>query len=128
MTSATMSETAELIANGMHPQEALGPFDRDETIKLIRAALRRRSGKAWSVTGGRGTAWGWIEIQSPPKRRVEYGYMTDADRAELGELLGLGGPVHCQGQSIPASSAYRREYIARAQGQVPLTHGTPYWD
>lgn len=43
---------------------------RDETIKAIKAALKKRSGKDWSVTGGRGTAWGWIAITAPPKRRT----------------------------------------------------------
>jgi hypothetical protein len=45
-------------------------LDRDEAIKRIRAALKRRSGKAWSVTGDRGTAWGWIKIDAPPARRT----------------------------------------------------------
>jgi hypothetical protein len=45
-------------------------MDRDETIKRIRKALRARSGKDWSVTGGRGTAWGWITIDAPPRRRT----------------------------------------------------------
>lgn len=44
--------------------------DRNETIKIIRDALKRRSGKPWSVTGGRGTAWGWIRIDAPPARRT----------------------------------------------------------
>lgn len=43
--------------------------DRDDAIRRIRQALRRRSGKAWSVTGGRGTAWGWITITAPPRRQ-----------------------------------------------------------
>lgn len=41
---------------------------RNETIKEIKSALKQRSGKAWSVTGGRGTAWGWITITAPPAR------------------------------------------------------------
>src|SRR5262249_21146248 len=45
-------------------------LDRDTAIKRIRAALKRRSGKTWSVTGDRGTAWGWINIDAPPKRRT----------------------------------------------------------
>lgn len=61
--------TAEMIRNGMHPGEATS-FDRDDAIQLIREALKKRSGKAWSVTGGRGTAWGWINVTAPPKRRV----------------------------------------------------------
>jgi hypothetical protein len=106
----------------------LDPTDRNDAIKLIRAALKRRSGKTWSVTGGRGTAWGWLTITSPPARRGEFGYMTDTDRAELGKLLGLDGPAHHQGVSIPAGSDYRREYVDRAHGLTPSIHGTPYWD
>jgi hypothetical protein len=101
--------------------------DRDATIKAIRKALRARSGKAWSVTGGRGTAWGWIRISAPPARCGEFGYMGDEDRAELGRLLGLD-PAHCQGISVPASSAYRAEYIDRAEGRAPSAFGSPYWD
>jgi hypothetical protein len=106
----------------------LDPTDRNDAIKLIRAALKQRSGKTWSVTGGRGTGWGWIAITAPPARRLGYGYMTDGDREELGKLLGLGGPAPTQGEKIPAGSDYRREYVARAQGQTPTVHGTPYWD
>src|SRR4026209_1714610 len=43
-------------------------MDRNETIKAIKTSLQKRSGKQWSVTGGRGTAWGWITISVPPKR------------------------------------------------------------
>lgn len=127
--------------------------DRDETIKRIKTALQRRSGKQWSVTGGRGTAWGWITIDAPPSRRTwgnrlkadaspaqlpedyeEYdtgqpgGYMSPAERAELAELLGLDRPVHFQGQSIAASGDYYREYIDRAEGKTPAAIGQPYWD
>lgn len=110
-------------------QRLYGDLSRDETIKRIRAALKRRSGKTWSVTGGRGTAWGWIHITAPPKRRVSpFGYMTEADQIELADLLGKDRPVHCQGESIPASSEYRREYIDRAEGREPGKYGTQYWD
>lgn len=102
--------------------------DRNEAIKAIRSALKQRSGKAWSVKGDRGTAWGWIQISSPPSRRVDFGYMTEADAEELGRLLDLGRPAHCQGVSIAAGSDYRLEYVARAQGKTPTVHGTPYWD
>ena len=102
--------------------------DRDATIARIRAALRRRTGMTWSVTGGRGTAWGWIRISSPPARHVEYGYMSLADRATLGEALGLHRPVHSQGESIPSSGDYYREYVDRAEGRPPCRTGVPYWD
>lgn len=127
-------------------------MDRDDTIKRIRKALKRRSGKTWSVTGGRGTAWGWITIDAPPKRRTEHtvkkaghisdnpedyeykdtgelgGHMTLADRTELGQLLGRDRPVHFQGVRIPGSHDYWQEYIDRAEGRTPSVIGKPYWD
>ena len=127
--------------------------DRDAVIKRIRAALQRRSGKAWSVTGGRGTAWGWLTIDAPPARRTwhsrlkpdagpaqlpedyeEYdsgqpgGYSSPSDRAELGKLLGLDGPVHCQGQQVPASHDHYREFIERAEGHPVSKVAQAYWD
>jgi hypothetical protein len=102
-------------------------MERNETIARIRSALKRRSGKTWSVTGGRGTAWGWIHISAPPKRLVN-GIMTPTDQALLGQLLGLDGPAHCQYIGIPAASDYRREYIDRAEGKTPSVTGSPYWD
>ena len=140
-------------------------MDRDQTIVAIRTALKKRSGKQWSVKGGRGTASGWITISAPPKRlgcqvphdddyatricnacharlvdddapigcsahectdRCYLAYMTPADRAELGELLGK--TIHMQGESIPASSDYYNEYAARAAGLEPVVIGSPYWD
>lgn len=119
--------------------------DRDAAIAEIRRALKARSGKAWSVKGNHGTAWGWIDISAPPKRRVcrdnvESGpcpcgkadcgqwYMTDADRRELGQLLGLGKDAHYQGVSVAAGSDYRIEYVQRARGEAVTTWGRQYWD
>lgn len=127
--------------------------DRDDAIKRIRAALCRRSGKTWSVTGGKGTAWGWITIDAPPGRRTwshrlkadaspaqfygdyeEYdsgepgGHTSPADREELGRLLGLDGPAHHQGVSIPSSNAHYHEYTERAEGRVPAVIAEAYWD
>ena len=101
--------------------------DRDETIRAIRSALRQRTGRSWSVTGGRGTAWGWIRISAPPARRVGYDYISDDDRATLGAALGLDR-VHQQGVSIPAGHDYRTEYVDRAEGRTPSRYGVPYWD
>lgn len=135
----------EKLAAGVDPSE-LGGVDRDEAIAIIRKALKERSGKTWSVTGSRGSAWGWITIQTPPARRVssiwdpvtetstegpaggEGAYYTSAaECAELAELLGLTH-VHSQGVLIPASSEYRREHIARALGVEAKSIGVPYWD
>jgi len=129
--------------------------DRDETISRVRAALKRRSGRAWSVKGGRGTAWGWIRIDAPPARRTwrhrpRAGYTEDtapggdlgweaydtgepggsmgpADREDLAKLLGMV-IVGDQGVSVPASSDYYREFIDRAEGREPSVIGKPYWD
>lgn len=100
---------------------------RDEAIKRIRTGLLKRSGKAWSVTGGRGTAWGWIHISAPPRRRVSYS-MTPEDAAELGALLGFDGSTHHQYVGVAASSDHYAEYVARAEGRTPTRFGTQYWD
>ena len=123
----------------------------NEVVKLIKKALQRRSGKAWSVKHGRGTAYGWINIDAPPARctwtrhetgqtatgfavyeekndaRPGHGFMSPHDRKELAELLGLE-VVHGQGESIPASSAHYQEYIDRAEGRAPRVWGEQYWD
>ena len=119
---------------------------RDEAIKRIGAALKRRSGKAWSVTGDRGTAWGWINIDAPPARRTwhfrgttvhddgtvgrteevclpghPYGHMGPDDRAELTKLLGLNREVHHQGESVPPEA--REVYVDAAEGKMSATCG-----
>ena len=134
------------------PQARPPGSDRDDAIAHIRAALKKRSGKAWSVTGGRGTAWGWIQIDALPARRTwshrlkagagdtwpesyeEFntgepgrGHMGPADRAELAALLGLES-VHTQGVSIPAQNDFRTEYLDRAEGRPPSRIGKPEWD
>lgn len=128
-------------------------MDRNEAITRIRKALKERSGKPWSVTGGRGTAWGWITIDAPPKRRTwrnvlpagleprtarpsdwteiddpthGYGHTGPEDRAELARLLGLERVG--QHVSIPSSTDYYVEYVDRAEGRTPSRIGTPYWD
>lgn len=56
------------------------------------------------------------------------GITTPADREELRQLLGLER-VHGQGESIPASSDYRREYLHRAlYGNPGSFKGEQYWD
>lgn len=100
-------------------------IDRDETIAILKAELKARSGKAWSVTGGRGTGWGWIRVVAPPRRR-DGSTMSAEDSAELAKLFRLDH-AHHQGVSIPASSAHRREYIARVRGEE-FTTAQAYWD
>ncbi len=100
--------------------------DRNAAIEAIKKALQKRSSKMWSVTGGKGTSWGWIYISSPPKRQVD-GLMSEADGKELAALLGLEKPVY-QHESVPASSKHRTEYVDRAEGREPRTYGEQYWD
>jgi hypothetical protein len=107
--------------------EATTTITRDEAIRRIRTALKARTGRTWSVTGGRGTAWGWIRISAPPARLVG-GAMADDDRALLALTLGKPDGIPAQGESIPASAAYYREYVDRAEGRPPTVTGTPYWD
>lgn len=125
---------------------------RNAVIKRIKTALQRRSGKAWSVTGGRGTAYGWITIDAPPARRTAHavlkpgatmtrpedymtidtgepgGHITLKDRIELARLLGEPDTMHLQGVSIMSSHDAYREYIDRAEGRTPSKIAEPYWD
>ena len=110
--------------------------DRNETIVTIRRALKRRTGRPWSVKGGRGTAWGWITINAPPARCIfdwegapsaDGQYMSRLDRDQLAKVLGLT-QMSAQGESIPASAAYRREFVARAEGREIIELAKPYWD
>jgi len=98
-------------------------MERDEAIREIRAALKRRSGHAWSVTGGRGTGWGWIHI-APMPRDCRDPAIKEARRKELNQLLGSTGDDF----NVPASYDYRREYVDRANGRTPSVKGTMYWD
>lgn len=100
--------------------------DRNDIIQILRRELKRRSGKTWSVTGGRGTAYGWITITAPPKR-MEGWSMSKADQTELAALLGLEY-VHHQGEKIPSSNAHYTEYVDRARGLTPAKIAEPYWD
>lgn len=101
-------------------------MNRDESIKRIKEALRRRSGRAWSVTHDRGTASQWIDIKGMPKSRDEFGRMTEADAAELGALLGL--PPSRDGYQVAASYEHRTEYVERAETGTASAIAAPYWD
>ena len=111
------------------PDQDDASLDRNDTILRVRKALKARSGKEWSVKGGRGTAWGWISISAAPRDLVDH-YMTEAQTAELAKLLGLDGVrnISRQGHSVPSSSDYYREIVDRAEGREPTVIGRPYWD
>lgn len=102
-------------------------MDRNVAIETIKKALRRRSGKSWSVRGGKGTAWGWIRISCMPKHCDKFGRMPEEAQKELAKLLGKEW-VHQQGESIPAANDYYQEYLDRAEGREPTVIGQRYWD
>ena len=134
-------------------KERVQKMSRNEVMKAIKTALEKRSGKKWSVTGGRGTAWGWLSIDAPPSRRTwhqvpngkkddrgfdaydevndpskPFGNTGPEDRAELGKLLGLEKPIHCQGESVPSGSDFWAEYLDRAETGKARVFGTRDWD
>lgn len=134
------------------PRERAGEsMDVKAVCARIKAALQRRSGKAWSVTHGRGTSYGWITIDAPPARRTWHSYYTGfigRDGSEIwleedtGQVNGHMGPedretlralldverMHDQGESIPSSRDHYREYLDRAEGRTPSKIAVPYWD
>lgn len=102
------------------------PADRSELILAIRAALGRRSGgMRWAVTGGEGTAWGWLSIGAP---RIERIYDSSGNRGGFGmslerrkllaQLLGLPR-VDSHGVRVPAGDAAWAEAFDRAAGRAP---------
>lgn len=106
-----------------------GTVQRDVAIARIKASLRQRSGRSWSVTGGTGTAWGWIRIKSMPKACGRFGEMTAADITELAGLLGVAESLVRGGFSIPASSDHRKQAIALAATGTTLgLKAEQYWD
>ena len=124
----TETEQYRLAKAAQSEAPAYGPeenMDRASVIKRIRAGLKQRSGKEWSVTGGTGTAYGWLEISAPPRRRLEHGQLTPEDAKELKELL---NETAMPPYSVPASHDHYREYIDRAWGRTPRVHGKQYWD
>lgn len=109
------------------PKKPAEAGSTDWTVEQIRAGLKTRSGKAWSVTRGRGTAYSWINVTSPKNRLSPTGYMTDAEAAELGRLFGLPRAVHHQGESIPGGSDFHQEFVDRAWGRTPTRYGVAHW-
>jgi hypothetical protein len=103
--------------------------NRNEVIAKIKAAFKAR-GLRYSVTGGRGTAWGWITIDLLPSVHKDLMHLDPVYRERAYLKLGadLGKEKGYTSESIPASSDYYREYIDRANGRTPSVIGEPYWD
>jgi hypothetical protein len=115
--NATLSVTTEDLAKDL---------SRDTVIKGLRAALKARTGLTWSVTGGRGTAWGWIRVSAPPKRMEGY-LMSQEDQEILSGAMDLGTYSLRQGYSIADQSDARLDVLQRANGLAP-SGWTRGWD
>ncbi|MHB8330763.1 MAG: hypothetical protein ACYDDA_13715 [Acidiferrobacteraceae bacterium] len=81
-----------------------------EACAELRTLLRKATYRSWSVTHGRGTAYGWITVHAMPKDRLD-GYLTNADARTLAALFGESRPVHHQGLSISPDA--RGYYVAQ---------------
>lgn len=92
-------------------------IERNDAIARIRAALKAKTGKAWSVRGQAGTAWGWIDVLPMPKDQPFRWCMSKTQQRELAAAFGLAEPVHYQGLSIPPDE--RAEYVVRAERDMP---------
>ena len=117
-------------------------INRPDSIARIRAALKAKTGRNWSVSYGRGTASGWMRVQAQPRDRVcrddnpaydwqnpkpeipaslerkpepgEIGYYTSlSDCKIIAAAFGLNRPVHFQGLSI--SPDERGWYLAQVE-------------
>ena len=119
---------AELLSF-QNPEKTSKPeyIGRNDAIKAIKAAFKAR-GLRYSVTGGRGTGWGWIHIDLLPSvKKGMLDYQREIAYRQLGVDLGLDRVCY-SGEGVPANSDYYNEYIDRARGITPRVTGTPYWD
>jgi hypothetical protein len=60
-------------------------MSRSEVTKKIKQDLKRRTGLTFSVTGDRGTAWGWLKIEAPKSRRVNHETNPAFDQNKLSQ-------------------------------------------
>lgn len=98
-------------------------MDRKTAQTRIRKALKTITGRAWSVTGDRGTAWGWITVHAMPKDRVgEFGYLSDEDAETLTLIIYTGFGVHrVSGQGHLVSPDDREWFTVRLEGLADLS-------
>lgn len=89
--------------------------DLDVFVKTLRKLLRARTGRDWSVSRGRGTAYSWCHIKAPKARSIDdWGRLSVEDQIVLGSVLGTR--VHEQGESIRTEAGVRGWYLLKAIG------------
>jgi len=93
-------------------------FDIAAARHSILRALKRRSRtpNRWSVRLQRGGDGPMLLITAVPRYLDADGRLHPEDAAELGRLLGLGGPAPAEGVRVPATEAALRACYARALG------------
>lgn len=94
----------------------------------LKKALKVATGRAWSVRGSRGTAYGWLNV-SAPKDREEgpYGYTSEEDRVLLREAFQTER-IHHQGYMIPSSRGFYWQAAQAVTGRPITIHGVRDWD
>ena len=121
--------TAEEVAQLAEQAES---GDRTAATKIMRKVLKARTGLEWSVTGNRGTAYGWLRISAPPKRCVgKFDDMTAHDAALLAAVLGEDYVSPNNGVSVRPCSGVRAATVYRLAGHpIPdaLHIAAPSWD
>lgn len=109
-------------------------INRADAIKSIKVGLKKLTGRSWNVSGNRGTAYGYINIDAPKARRNfdsygklleqvdSYAYMGLEDRRALAQVFKCGDTVHFQGM---VCSPDEREFtVAAAEGRIkPCANG-----
>ncbi len=75
-----------------------------EYTKKLRKLLKQRTGRAWSVNVGRGTAYCWVKIKAPPARLNRWS-MTPEDQAMLQTVTGEDADP--SGISLPPTRGYQ---------------------
>lgn len=99
--------------------------NRSEVTKMIKGFLKARTGRDWSVTGGTGTAWGWLRITAPKGRKVDF-RATMEDQILLGLAMGCDWPQ--EAFSVASSDGHWLAALQRAAGLEVTGSEVPYWD
>jgi len=99
--------------------------DPREATKIFRTLLKARTGRDWSATIGRGTAYSWTRIQAPKRRMVDYSMSLEESRyARRGRsaLCGAGLSYRiCRGARARCQAGHLR---VGERGEEAARHGT----
>lgn len=94
-------------------------MSRSEVTKKIKQDLKQRTNRTWSVSGHRGTGWGWLTIEAPKARRVDHKTNPKFDQTKLSYEQTELPWIECEpeeGQEGYYTSQEDREILAEALG------------